>query len=71
MEKMKLLHSGVEIEPFNYDFSITKYPASYLTSLILKANELGLAGKKVEAVEVGERFATGRKYIDLIERRPN
>ncbi len=65
--KIKLLHSGVEIEPFDYDFSLTKYPASYLTKLILKANELGLAGKKVETIEVGENFSTGRKYIDLIE----
>lgn len=63
----KLLFSGVEIDPLDIDFSLTKYPASYLTRLILKANELGLAGKKVEAVEVGENYATGRKYIDLVE----
>lgn len=65
--KEKLLNSGIELDLFEGDFSLNKYPASYLVSLILKANELGLAGKKVEAVEVGENFSTGRKYIDLIE----
>lgn len=63
----KLLFSGVEIDGLVNDFSLTKYPASYLTRLILKANELGLAGKKVEAVEVRENFENGRTYIDLIE----
>jgi len=66
----RLLHSGAVIDPFDMDFSLTKYPASYLTSLILRANKLGLEGKKVEAVEVRENFPDGRTYIDLIETTP-
>lgn len=64
--KTKLEFSGVVIDPFDYDYSLSDYPASYLVRLIEKANQLGLEGKKVKAVEVKEEFATNRKYVDLV-----
>lgn len=64
---LKLLHSTVELDFFDYDYTVMYYPTSYITKLMLEANKLGLEGKKVDVVEVQENFATNRKYVDFIE----
>lgn len=53
---VQLSHSRVEIDPLDPDYSLSEYPASHITRLILKANELGLEGKTVKVIEVKERI---------------
>ena len=66
--KKKLLNVPMEIDPMDGDYSLQQYPDTYLTRLMLKANELGLEGRKIEVIEVKENFATGRRYVDFIEK---
>ena len=71
---VKLLVSRVEIDPLDDDYRIRNfgddYPLSYIVKLVRKANELGREGKRVDILEVQENYATGNKYIDLIEMKP-
>lgn len=48
------------------DWAISQYPTGILTKMVMKANELGLQGKKIEVVEVQENFATKNRYVDFI-----
>lgn len=64
MEKFKLEFSGAEMSELDYNLS--RYPMGVLTKMMLKANEIGLQGSKIEVVEVKENFATNNKYIDFI-----
>ena len=69
MKTIQLVNSRVEIDPLDPDYTLvhlTQYPAIYLTKLMLKANELGLEGKKIGVVEVKENFATRHKYVDFV-----
>ncbi len=65
-ETIKLEFSGVEIAVEDIDYNLSKYPMGILTKMMLKANEIGLQGKKIEVIEVKENFVTNNKYIDFI-----
>lgn len=60
----RLEFSGAEIDM--EDWAISKYPSGVLTKMMIKANELGLEGKKIKVIEVKENFATMQKYVEFI-----
>ena len=67
--KQQLLFSGIELDPLNPDYDLAAWPSGYILQIMRRANELGLEGKRVTVVEVRENFASGRKYLDLIEQQ--
>lgn len=63
--KLEVSHLELIDNPLE-DWAISNYPMSILTKFMLKANEIGLEGKKIKVVEVKENFSTHQKYIDFI-----
>lgn len=61
---IKLEFSDADIN--DEDWAISEYPFGVLAKMLLRANEIGIEGKKIDVVEVKENFATGRKYVDFI-----
>lgn len=66
-EVIKLEFSDIDIiDNPKEDWAVREYPIGTLTKMMIKANEIGLQGKKIKVVEVLENFGTHRKYIDFI-----
>ena len=64
---MKLEITQLEtLELTSLEYRLTELPDFYLTKLMMKANELGLGGRKIKDIVAVEDPKTGGRYIDFL-----
>lgn len=65
-DRIRLEISGNEIFKSDYDYEVHSLSDFYLTKIFQKANELGLAGKRIKEIVKIKDILTDTIYIDFV-----